>query len=39
VQEEVVTGPLVVPSWHAPMSERELRHTLADVRRMGYATT
>lgn len=39
LQEEVVTGPLAVPSWHAPVTERELRQTLAEIRRVGYATT
>jgi DNA-binding IclR family transcriptional regulator len=39
LQEEVVTGPLVPPSWHPPIIERELRRTLADIRRSGYATT
>jgi DNA-binding IclR family transcriptional regulator len=35
----VVTGPLVLPRWHQPVTERELRQTLAHVRRSGYATT
>ena len=39
IQEEVVTGPLVPPSWHPPITERELRRTLAHIRRSGYATS
>jgi DNA-binding IclR family transcriptional regulator len=39
LQEEVLTGPLVPPSWHPPITERELRQTLAHIRRSGYATT
>jgi len=39
LQEEVVTGPLVSPRWHPPVTERELRQTLAHVRLSGYATT
>jgi DNA-binding IclR family transcriptional regulator len=39
LQEEVLTGPLVPPSWHPPITERELRRTLAHVRRSGYAAT
>jgi DNA-binding IclR family transcriptional regulator len=37
LQEEVLTGPLVPPSWHPPITERELRRILAHVRRSGYA--
>jgi DNA-binding IclR family transcriptional regulator len=39
LQEEVLTGPLVLPRWHQPVTTRELRRTLAHVRRSGYATT
>jgi DNA-binding IclR family transcriptional regulator len=39
LQEEVLTGPLVPPSWHPPVTERVLRRTLAHIRRSGYATT
>ncbi len=39
LQEEVLAGPLVPPSWHPPITERELRRTLAHVRRSGYAAT
>ncbi|WP_395110767.1 IclR family transcriptional regulator [Actinomadura sp. SCN-SB] len=39
LQEKVVTGPLEVPSWHAPVTEHQVRQTLADVRLHGYATT
>jgi DNA-binding IclR family transcriptional regulator len=39
LQERVVTGRLVVPDWHAPITQHELRQTLADVRLHGYATT
>jgi DNA-binding IclR family transcriptional regulator len=39
LQEEVLTGSLVLPRWHRPVTERELRQTLAHVRRSGYATT
>jgi DNA-binding IclR family transcriptional regulator len=39
LQEEVLTGPLVPPRWHPPVTERELRRTLAHVRRSGYAAT
>jgi DNA-binding IclR family transcriptional regulator len=38
LQEEIVTGSLAVPDWHPPITEYELRQTLADVRRVGYAT-
>jgi DNA-binding IclR family transcriptional regulator len=39
LQEEVVTAPIAVPSWAPPVTERELRQKLADIRRAGYATT
>jgi DNA-binding IclR family transcriptional regulator len=39
LQEEVLTGPLVPPRWHPPVTERGLRQTLAHVRLSGYATT
>jgi len=39
LQEEVLSGPLVPPNWHPPVTERELRRTLADVRHSGYAAT
>jgi DNA-binding IclR family transcriptional regulator len=39
LQEEVLTGPLAVPSWHPPVTERELRATLAHIRRSGHAVT
>lgn len=39
VQEEVLTGPLAVPDWHPPVTEREVRLKLAEARRVGYATT
>jgi len=39
LQEEIVTGPLTGPSWHPPITERELRQKLADIRRAGYATS
>jgi len=39
LQEEILTGPLTVPNWHPPITERELRQKLADTRRAGYATT
>lgn len=39
LQEQVVTGPLSVPDWHPPVTEREVRLKLAEARRVGYATT
>jgi DNA-binding IclR family transcriptional regulator len=39
LQNEVLTGPLTVPDWHPPVTEREVRQKLADIRRLGYATT
>ncbi len=39
VREEVLTGPLVPPDWHPPVTEHELRQTVAHVRRSGYAVT
>ncbi|NBE95600.1 IclR family transcriptional regulator [Nonomuraea sp. KC401] len=39
LQEEIVTGPLTMPGWSSPITEHELRRTLAGIRRTGYATT
>jgi DNA-binding IclR family transcriptional regulator len=39
LQEEVLTGPLVPPNWHSPITGRELRQALAHVRLSGYAAT
>lgn len=39
VQEATLAGPLAVPDWHPPVTDRELRATLAEIRRSGYAVT